>query len=210
MNFKLYILFIISVIQYQLMYSQSKSISYRDENFKEISKEHFENLATQKEYRWNQFENEQEVIQVLYQKQTLGKLTSQELADFKKYLNLYKPLRNGLIMIVFYPGKDSCNDLGRKSTWNLLEENFQKEVNKTGIITQYWLYKSIENLHNYHRNHIEWMLDKDQFVEHLFFKVHYPCASSVIIDQEGNFVANLGEFGVKDIYKAIEILKNEP
>ena len=207
MNFKLYLFFIISVIQYQWVYSQSKSFSYRDENFKEISKEHFENLATQKEYRWNQFENEQEVIQVLYQKQTLGNLSSQELEDLKKYLNQYKPLRNGLIMIVFYPGKDSCNDLGRKSTWNLLEENFQKEVSKTGIITQYWLYKSNENLHNYHRKHIEWTLDKDQFAERLFFKMHYPCASSVIIDQEGNFVANLGEFGAKDIYKAIEILK---
>ncbi len=36
--------------------------------------------------------------------------------------------------------------------------------------------------------------------------MHYPCFSSAVIDKDGNYILNLGEFGKQDIRKDIQEL----
>lgn len=197
------------LIKISLLHSQSKSENYYDSSFQKISKEEFEKLSKQKGYSFNQYDLEDQVANILFKPKTKGKLTSEEFNLVKKQLNKISPLKNGYIIIIYYPGKDSCNEVKRNSNWNIFDKDYQKEVNKLKDNNQYWIYKNDENLKYYYPNKVNWTKDENQILENIFFKMHYPCASSAVIDENGNFISNLGEFGkhyvIEDIKELIKL-----
>ena len=201
------ILLIAILINLQSTFAQSKAENYYDVNFQKISKNDFDNFSKQKNYRYNQFDLEDQVANILYQPKTKGKLTKEEFDIVKNQVSKINPLKNGYIIIIYYPGKDRCNGMERNSTWNIFDRDYQKEVNKLVENNQYWIYKNEENLKYYYPKKINWKKDENQLIENLFFKMHYPCSSSAVIDNEGNYILNLGEFGKQDIIEDIKTLK---
>lgn len=189
--------------------AQNKTETYYDDQFQKISKDRFEYLLNKNEYRANQYELEDQITNIVYQVKTKGKLSEEELKNIKSYLSKIQPLKEGLIVLVFYPGKDSCNETDNESTWTIFDKDYQKELKKLKITNTYWLYKDDEDLKYYHPKKINWQKDSDQLIEKTFFKMHYPCFSSVVIDENGNYISNLGEFGKVHILNDIKELNNK-
>lgn len=201
------LIFTLILINFQTVFSQSKAMKFYDVNFQNISEKEFKNLSKQKNYRINQYDLEDQIANILYQPKTKGKLTREQFDMLKDHVDKLNPLRDGYIIIIYYPGKDRCNGREGNSTWNIFDRDYQKEINKLIVTNQYWIYKNDENLKYYYPKKINWKKDENQFIENLFFKMHYPCFSSVVIDQEGNFISNLGEFGKQSIIEDIKALK---
>ena len=195
------------LINSQILFSQSKAENYYNINFEKISKEEFEKTSKQKEYRYNQFDLEDQIANILYQPKTKGRLTAEEFSLVKNQLNKINSLKNGYIIIIYYPGKDKCNGMERNSTWNIFDRDYAKEINKLAENNQFWIYKNDEKLKYYYPEIINWKKDENQIFEKLFFKMHYPCFSSTVIDENGNFISNLGEFGKQSIIEDIKELK---
>lgn len=201
-------IFILIFINFQTVFSQSKAENFYDTSFQSISKNEFENLSKRKNYRVNQFDLEDQIANILYQPKTKGKLSRAEFDRVKNQINKIDQLKDGYIIIIYYPGKDRCNGMQRNSTWNIFDTDYQRKVNKLILNNQYWIYKKGDNLKYYYPKKINWRKDEEQVIEHLFFKMHYPCFSSVVIDNDGNFISNLGEFGKQDIIEDIKTLKD--
>ena len=71
------------LINSQILFSQSKAENYYNANFEKISKEEFKKTSKQKEYRYNQFDLEDQIANILYQPKTKGRLTAEEFSLVK-------------------------------------------------------------------------------------------------------------------------------
>lgn len=189
-----------------ILYSQSKINKYYNTNFENISEKEFNDFLSKDNYRYNGFELEDQFAFILYQRKTKGKLSAPELEELNKSLLKKGNINNNITIIIFYPGKDNCNGMERISTWNVFDNDYLKKVTKTNSINHFWIYKSDENLKYYHPKKVDWKKDDDQIIEKLFFKMHYPCASSAVIDKDGNYILNLGEFGKQHIWEDLKEL----
>lgn len=200
---------IVFVMGFQLLFSQSKVESYYDENFEQISRLAFEIKSKQDDYRSMEYEINGQNAKILYRRKVKGKLTTEAFDAVKKQLNQINPLKKGFIIIVYYPGKDRCNGGERNSSWNIFDRDYERKVNKLVDNNHYWIYKDDENLNYYYPNKINWKKDENQLLENIFFKMHYPCFSSAVIDEQGHFISNLGEFGKKSIIEDLKVLKKK-
>src|SRR5690606_28121983 len=188
-----------------ILYSQNKPTKYYDTNFESIGEKEFNELLLNQNYSYNGFELENQLAFILYQRKTKGKLSTEELDELNRSLQNKGSLNNNITVIIFYPGKDNCNGMERISTWNVFNNDFLKQVKKN-LFNIFWIYKSDEDLEYYHPKKVDWKKDDEQIIEKLFFKMHYPCFSSAVIDKEGNFILNLGEFGKQDVLKDVQEL----
>lgn len=131
--------------------------------------------------------------------------------------NLFKELNEKLnlkldsskpLIIYYYPGKDPCNSsgVGAKRREQLKwDKELDREVKKVADVNVLRIYKSKEGIKTL-ENH-NWKKDPNALIENLFFNYHYGCGSFVIINKE-KYSAGLGEYGWKDVTKALkEILK---
>lgn len=136
-----------------------------------------------------------------------GQLNELDFANLKRNLST-KEITANLIVIIYYPGKDSCNGMERVSTWNIFHTDYKSQLNRIADNEQFWVYKNNENLKYYHPEEVKWQADQNQFVEKMFFTKPYPCASFVAITQTGKFISYFGEFGKQHVWKVSEELLN--
>ena len=116
---------------------------------------------------------------------------------------------NKITVIVYYPGKDDCNETEINSTWSIFDKDYLKKLNKICDYNHFWVYKDDENLKYYHPEEVKWEKDNNQFIEKTFFEFHYPCFSAVIIDENGKFISYFGEFGKSTIWELTTELINK-
>ncbi len=115
---------------------------------------------------------------------------------------------NKPIAIIFYPGKDPCNSGGTgkkewiKNWYKQLEDGLQQVAQ----IKPLYIYKDSKGLENYD-GLLDWKQDPNQFIEHLFFKHHYPCSSFVVISSKGDYISYFGEFPKEFVWEAAQVLK---
>lgn len=191
-----------------ILYSQNKTEKYFNSNFENISKKEFDDFILNDNYLYNVFEHKNQFEYILYQRKTRGKLALEELNKLNNSLIKKGTLDNNITIIIYYPGKDDCNGMERISTWNIFDTDYLRKIKKINSVNNFWIYKSDENLKYYQPNKVDWKNDNDQVVEKLFFKMHYPCFSSAVIDKDGNYILNLGEFGKQHIWEdVIELTK---
>ncbi|MEJ7694665.1 hypothetical protein, partial [Daejeonella sp.] len=118
-----------------------------------------------------------------------------------EYLFNDKSTSNELIVLIYYPGKDPCNGLERNSTWNIFDGEYQRKLKKISTYDHFWVYKNDENLKYYHPRRVNWQSDKNQLVEKLFFRYHYPCFSFVVLNKKGKYLSYFGEFGKNTVWE---------
>jgi len=193
----------------QTLSSQSKPENYYNSSFDKIDKSEFDETLKKEGYRYNKYDLENEIANILYQRKTRGQLSHNDFNDLKNQLNKIAPISDGIIVIIYYPGKDWCNQKESNSTWNIFDNDYKKNLKKLNITNQFWIYKNDENLKYYYPKKINWQKDEDQLIENLFFKMHYPCSSSTVIDENGDFISILGEFGKQEIIENIKELKSK-
>ena len=188
-----------------ILYSQNKLTKYYNTDFENISEKEFKDFLLKNNHQYNRFELEDQFAFILYQRKTKGKLSAEELEKLNISLLNKGSLNNNITIIIFYPGKDNCNNSNSISTWNVFDNDFLKKVEKKNL-NNFWIYKSDEDLKYYHPKKVDWKNDDDQVIEKTFFKMHYPCFSFAVIDKEGNYILNLGEFGKQNILEDIDEL----
>lgn len=189
----------IFISNFYLAQTQSKPINYYNYELENIPKTEFDRAIRVKNYRYNRYDLDDQVANILYQNKTTGKLESEEFSQLKNYLGKIEPLKNDILIIIYYPGKDRCNRGQSSSTWNIFDNDFIRKVNKISTTHVFWIYKNDEDLKYYYPKKINWQKDENKLIENLFFKMHYPCFSSATIDRDGNFISNLGEFGKQSV-----------
>lgn len=194
------------ILFHSVLYSQNKTKEYYNADFENISEREFTDFSLQNNYRYNSFERDDQLIYILYQPKTKGKLSVMELKELNNSLSNKGEIDNPITILIFYPGIDPCNHIERTSTWNIFNHDYLRKVKKITSVNHFWIYKSDENLKYYYPNKIDWKKDDDQIIENLFFKMPYPCGSSAVIDKDGNYILNLGEFGKQDIWEDVKEL----
>ena len=115
---------------------------------------------------------------------------------------------NKPITIIFYPGEDHCNSVTSmridymKVWYSQLEDGLQQVAE----IKPLYIYKDSKGIEDYD-GLLDWKQDPNQFIEHLFFKHHYPCKSFVVISSKGDYISYFGEFPKEFVWEAAQILK---
>lgn len=186
-------------------FGQTKEI-YLNDDLKNISKSEF-NDQTNKEYTYNlKFDLDTLIVNVKVLRFKKGKISSQKLDSIKTYLSESSGKEineNGIIIINYFPGLDLCNS-GAGSTHLLQKYNrYLKKINKTKNVSNFFVYKSIEGTQKYGRK-IEWIYDLGNIIEKTFFPIHYHCGSFALIDENGNYYMNKGEYDIEKIIDLIE------
>jgi hypothetical protein len=189
--------------------AQKKEINFYNEIYQKIDKEEFLKYQNSLEYYDLYFENDSTFTALLVRKKNLGKLNEKEFHQLKKNLNLEENYKKDLIVIIYYPGKDSCNRKESRSGWNIFDRDYLKNLNKIASYSNHWIYKNNEDLKYYYPKKVNWRKDNNQFIEKTFFKYHFPCFSFVVIDNEGNYISSFGEFGKQKVWDFSSELVNK-
>ncbi|WP_418514026.1 hypothetical protein [Corallibacter sp.] len=192
---------------FHIGFSQQKKIKYLNEIYEEINPKEFIKAKKTGKYLDLYFENDTLIQCLLVRRRPIGKLNKNQFEKLKENLQIKNTIEDDLVVIIYYPGKDSCNKAEKYSTWNVFDSDYLKKLKKISGISHHWIYKDDENLKYYYKRKIGWKKDKNQFIEKLFFKYHYPCFSFVVIDSKGNYMAYYGEFGKQTVWELAKTLK---
>lgn len=122
-------------------------------------------------------------------------ISALEKASGKK-IDAGKPL-----VIIYYPGKDKCNETISLSKFTSYYRSLQKQSDAHII----FVYKDFGSSTG--NNPAQWIKDPDALVEKSFFKYHYPCLSFVAISKTGKYSSYFGEFPPAFIEKAVKAVQ---
>lgn len=189
-----------------ILHSQNKVEKYYNSNFESISDKEFLASLENRIYRYTRFELEDQFACVLYKRKTNGKLSPEELLILNESLLKKGNLNNNITIIIFYPGRDIYNETDHITTWNVFDSDYLRKLKRINSTNNFWIFKSEGDLKYYQPEKADWKKDDNQIIEKLFFKIHYPCFSSAVIDKDGNYILNLGEFGKDEVWDAVKEL----
>jgi len=114
--------------------------------------------------------------------------------------------RDKMIVIIYHPGLDKCNSTGTAtlSTRKLWYKEMERKLNRIADINTVYIYKNDEGLKKWRK--ANWTEDKNQIIERLFFKYHYPCGSFTVVHPSGHYKSGLGEYSKSWVWKLTEDL----
>ncbi|WP_323789866.1 hypothetical protein [Psychroserpens sp.] len=188
------------------VFGQTKPIIFYNENSEQITKQKF--LDT-KDYKKNldlYFENDTTQIGILITRQKFGQLDKKTFNILKSYLNELSgkqidSTKNLVINYLTAFPKKSENTKYR-STWNVLDKDFLKNLHKIVDINQFWINSpESDNLKYYHQNKINWISDKDNLFKKLFFPYEVRYGNYILIKPDGKFYYYLGEHSKYEIWE---------
>ena len=172
---------------------------YYDENELLISESIYKKKAKQGNYLKLDFKNDTCNVSLLVRRKNYGKLRSPQFDSLQKSLtDTTNAPKEKFTIIQYYPGADRCNN-GRVHVYGdkhlITTKGDLKRINKDVGIKSCWVHKKDDRLDFTKEKRIDWVLDNNATVEKLFFKLHYPCSSFVIIDNiSKNYISFFGEY----------------
>ncbi|WP_299118949.1 hypothetical protein [uncultured Winogradskyella sp.] len=213
---KIFQIFIIAISISSFSFSQNQkidndSIKYFDENYSPISKTEFESRKKQNRLL-SILQGDSINHKVLSLRENHGTLQNRRYLDSLLTLSTNKEIDSTKpLVIIYYPGKDSCNSSGtatrrtRRSWYNQMEKGINR-IRASNII---YVYKESDGLFGGNDGFKEWIKDPEQTVERLFFNRRYNCSSFVVISDKSDFISYFGEFTKEYVWKAVEILTDD-
>jgi len=205
MNLNLFILiFILTVTSIS---AQKKEV-YLNDDLSEISQFEFNKKNDFYKYYSLQFETDSLITNIKVQRVKKGKISNEKLDSIKSELfklSNQKIPDSNLIIINYYPGLDRCNSSGNKSMVRANYKRFLKNLKKFEGVSQFFVYKFPEGKEEYGEN-LTWIKDNSGLIENTFLPIHYPCGSFVLINDEGDYYVNKGEYSIESI---IDLIKDK-
>lgn len=204
---KIVVLILIFGFNVFIAFGQKKNV-YVNEDLEVISKAEFNKKNFTSEYFNLKYETETDSVyaNIIVKKVRKGKISLNLLDSIK--LSLSSDINyfseNKFIVINYYPGKDNCNSSGNKDIAREGYRGFLRRISKKKNTKQFFVYKSIEGTEDYGK--LSWIKDKESIIERIFFPLHYPCGSFVLIDSSGNYYSYKSEYILGNIFK---LLKDE-
>lgn len=189
-----------------ILFGQKKDIYINDDLYN-IGKSNFYKKSNNYKYYNLRFELDTLIVNVKVERIKKGKISKEQLNSIKK--ELIKDgnqilFENDIIIINYYPGKDKCNSGGNKSLVRKDYRLFLRRLKKLENVKQFFVYKTLNGTKAYGKK-LHWISDSTKNIENTFFKIHYPCGSFVIIDENGNYYSTRGEYNIE---KIIDLIKN--
>lgn len=202
-----------------MAYAQKqKPVYYYDLNGYEISKENYSIKAnrfkpTDERLIPILLETDTCYISILKKRKNIGRLSKSQLTSLLKYLNYAEgKIVNQYSVILYHPGRDRCNDGRFRSNGhdnNIYDRKLPKRIKSVLNCNIFWIHKKDESLKFHRARYIDWQLDKEQFLEKLFFEYHYGCNSFVIINNStGEYISLLGESGGNSLLEIAQEIKS--
>lgn len=188
-------------------FGQKKEI-YLNDDLVEITQADFKKTDIQYQFYNLRFELDTLIANVKVQRIRKGKISNEMLDSIKSELSTISGdsiPKNNFIVINYYHGLDRCNSSGDKSYVRAKYKRFLKKIKKNGNVSQFFMYKSPEGTKEYAKQ-LKWIKDEFGTIEKLFLPLHYPCGSYVLIDSDGNYYIQKGEYNIERI---IDLLKDK-
>ena len=188
-------------------FGQKKEM-YLNDDLVEITQTDFKKADVPYKFYNLRFELDSLFANVKVQRIRKGKITNELLDSIKSELLTISGdsiPKNNFIIINYYHGLDRCNSSGDKSYVRAKYKRFLKKINKTKNISQFFMYKSPEGTKEYGKQ-LNWIKDEFGTIEKIFLPLHYPCGSYVLINSDGNYYVQKGEYNIERI---IDLLKNK-
>ena len=192
----------------QLIHSQKKKY-YLDEYSNKITKHDFKGYHDRLKYLQLNFENDTARICKVERRELKAKLSKVKYDLLLNYLGKKDSKiinTTKTIVINYYPGKDQCNSTGNNYYLMNLYKDYLKEVDMLEDVNQYFFYKSVDGL-EFFRDSFNWLADDEKTIEQLFFPLHYPCFSYVIIYPKGEYYLYKGEYYLPEIFDKLKDYK---
>lgn len=188
-------------------FAQKKEI-YLNDDLIEITQTDFKKTNEPYKFYNLRFELDTLIANVKVQRIRKGKVSIELVNSIKSELSTISGdsiPKNNIIIINYYHGLDRCNSSGNKSFVRDKYERFLKKLIKMENVSQFFMYKSSEGTKEYGKQ-LNWIKDEFGTIEKTFFPLHYPCGSYVLIDTNGNYYVQKGEYNIERI---IDLLKDK-
>lgn len=206
---KYLLLFIIGILIYSCSSTKIESnnkTKYFDENNIEISKSKFNKIRSTNKLL--DIPGDSVNHKKLIVREKRGKITNRALLEsliekeINQELDSDKP-----IVIIYYPGKDSCNSSGSytKESRKVWFKQLEDGINQVAQTKPIYIYKDNDGLEK-DNGILTWYKDPEGTIERLFFEYHYPCSSFVVISKNGDYISYFGEFSKEYVWEATQIM----
>lgn len=201
--------FIIGILIYSCTSTKIESnnkTKYFDENNIEISKSKFNKIRSTNKLL--DIPGDSVNHKKLIVREKRGKITNRALLEsliekeINQELDSDKP-----IVIIYYPGKDSCNssDSSTKESRKVWFKQLEDGINQVAQTKPIYIYKNNDGLEK-DNGILTWYKDPEGTIERLFFEYHYPCSSFVVISKNGDYISYFGEFSKEYVWEATQII----
>ena len=203
MNILTYLICLYSIVSF----GQKKEI-YANDDLIEITKSEFNKEKNPHESYNMRFDLDTLIVNVKVQRVKKGKISKIKLDSIRNELSEVSDKnipKNNILIINYYHGLDRCNSSGDKSYVRGKYKNYLRKIKKLKNVNQFFMYKSPEGTVEYGKQ-LNWIKDESEIIEKTFLPIHYPCGSYVIIDENGNFYIQKGEYNIDNI---IGLIKNK-
>lgn len=202
---------IIFLIIFLFSFGQTKTI-YVNENLELISEKEFNKNKSEGHltYLYSQYVTDTLIVKTKAKRDIRGILSDRIYNRIKDNINYIskekKVLEKDIIVINYYPGLDNCNKNPGNDFLKNRYANYTRKINNISNIKQFYIYKEIGNTKKYGRK-LKWLKDPHEIFEKLFFKIHYPCGSYLIIFPDKTYVSYYGEYMLESIFDELEFKK---
>lgn len=188
---------------------QKKTI-YVNENLDEITESEYQKTEIKFMYLYSTIKSDTLIIKTKAKRDQRGLLSEALYHRIKNNINYIsenkKISENDIIVINYYPGSDKCNESANSSFVFEKYSDYNQHINKLNNVKQFYIYKEIGNTKKYGKK-LKWFQDPHGIFEKIFFKIHYPCGSYLIIFPDKTYVSYLGEYDFKGIFDEIQFKK---
>ena len=106
------------------------------------------------------------------------------------------------IIINFIDNDPRIHKKNYQVPWDIFYGNMENDLAKFGQSNHFWIInKRVKDLHYYHGNKINWIVDKNDLIREFFFKYDGLNGGFVIIKPNGNYFLKIGEYRKSDVLK---------
>jgi hypothetical protein len=169
-----------------------------------ISKEEFDKEESES-YFYLDYETEELFVHVKAKRVLKGRLDKMTHKLLRKslYERSEKELdRTTYLVIVYSPGMDECLRTGNRSSIRASYRRLNTEIENLETTDIFYVYNESDANNTYGKN-LKWIQDDPKTIQELFFPIHFPCGSFVLIDKKGNYYAFRGEYAVDQIIEGL-------
>ena len=186
-------------------FSQKKEI-YLNDDLIEITQTSFKKNDEPSKFYNLRFELDSLIANVKVQRIKRGKVSIELLNSIKSELSTISGdtiPKNNLVVIIYYHGLDKCYSSSGKPYAQGKYKWVLKKIRKMENVNQFFMYKSPEGIKNYGKQ-LNWIEDEFGTIENIFLPLKYPCGSYVLIDENGNYYVQKGEYNAERIIKLLK------
>ncbi len=135
-------------------------------------------------------------------------LSSKDFQNLKKYLkkiNDYNINFDKKIIINFIDNDPAIYRKNYRVPWDIFYGNLADKLNSIEPCNHFWIInKKVKDLHYYHGNKINWIVDTNNIIRESFFEYDGPNGGFLILKPNGEYFLKLEEYSKLDMISTLK------